>query len=92
MVNLSEEEGVIDNKEKELVHRSLDFNDILVGEIFTPRIDMVAVEVNQPVEEIRDIFCMNDIHVCRYMKEILITSSAFYRKATFLVNSYKGKK
>ncbi|KIP21864.1 MULTISPECIES: hemolysin family protein [Anoxybacillus] len=56
MVNLSEEEGVIDNKEKELVHRSLDFNDILVGEIFTPRIDMVAVEVNQPVEEIRDIF------------------------------------
>lgn len=56
MVNLSEEEGVIDNKEKELVHRSLDFNDILVGEIFTPRIDMVAVEVNQPIEEIRDIF------------------------------------
>ena len=56
MVNLSEEEGVIDNKEKELVHRSLDFNDILVGEMFTPRIDMVAVEVNQPVEEIRDIF------------------------------------
>lgn len=56
MVNLSEEEGVIDNKEKELVHRSLDFNDILVGEIFTPRIDIVAVEVNQPIEEIRDIF------------------------------------
>ncbi|MBE2923868.1 HlyC/CorC family transporter [Anoxybacillus flavithermus] len=56
MINLSEEEGVIDNKEKELVHRSLDFNDILVGEIFTPRIDIVAVEVNQPIEEIRDIF------------------------------------
>jgi putative hemolysin len=56
MIDLSEEEGVIDNKEKELVHRSLDFNDILVGEIFTPRIDMVAVEVNRPIEEIRDIF------------------------------------
>jgi putative hemolysin len=56
MIDLSEEEGVIDNKEKELVHRSLDFNDILVGEIFTPRIDMVAVEVNRPIEEIRDLF------------------------------------
>jgi putative hemolysin len=56
MIDLSEEEGIIDNKEKELVHRSLDFNDILVGEIFTPRIDMVAVEVNQPIEKIRDIF------------------------------------
>ncbi|WP_027409882.1 hemolysin family protein [Anoxybacteroides tepidamans] len=56
MIDLSEEEGIIDNKEKELVHRSLDFDDILVGEIFTPRIDMVAVEVNQPIEKIRDIF------------------------------------
>ncbi|MBB5325345.1 CBS domain containing-hemolysin-like protein [Anoxybacillus tepidamans] len=56
MIDLSEEEGVIDNKEKELVHRSLDFDGILVGEIFTPRIDMVAVEVNEPIEKIRDIF------------------------------------
>ncbi|MCA1030843.1 hemolysin family protein [Bacillus timonensis] len=56
MVDLSEEEGVIDNKEKELVHRSLDFNDILVGEILTPRIDMVAIEVSQPIEEIKDMF------------------------------------
>ncbi|WP_078549025.1 hemolysin family protein [Litchfieldia alkalitelluris] len=56
MIDLSEEEGVIDNQEKELVHRSLDFNDILVGEILTPRIDMVAVEVSQPIEEIRDMF------------------------------------
>ncbi|MEH7385346.1 hemolysin family protein [Bacillus sp. JJ1521] len=56
MVDLSEEEGVIDNKEKELVHRSLDFNDILVGEILTPRIDMVAVEVNDSIEKMRDMF------------------------------------
>ncbi|MFC4322123.1 hemolysin family protein [Litchfieldia salsa] len=56
MIDLSEEEGVIDNQEKELVHRSLDFNDILVGEILTPRIDMAAVEVSQSIDEIRDMF------------------------------------
>lgn len=56
MIDLSEEEGIIDNKEKELIHRSLDFDEILVGEIFTPRSDMVAVEVNQSIEEIRDVF------------------------------------
>ncbi|MCH1627081.1 hemolysin family protein [Ferdinandcohnia quinoae] len=55
MLDLSEEEGVIDTKERELVHRSLDFNDILVGEILTPRIDMVAVEVNDSIEHIRDL-------------------------------------
>lgn len=56
LVDLSEEEGVIDDKEKELVIRSLDFNDIIVGEILKPRIDMVAIDVTQSVEEIRDIF------------------------------------
>jgi putative hemolysin len=56
MVDLSEEEGVIDNKEKELVLRSLDFNDIIVGEILTPRMDMTAIDVNQSVEDIRDVF------------------------------------
>ncbi|MBO9128761.1 hemolysin family protein [Bacillus sp. 165] len=56
MVDLSEEEGVIDNKEKELVYRSLEFNDILVGEILTPRIDMITIEVNQPIEEICNLF------------------------------------
>ncbi|MGO4886594.1 hemolysin family protein [Anaerobacillus sp. MEB173] len=56
MIDISEEEGVIDQQEKELVHSALDFNDILVGEILKPRIDMVAVEVNQPIEEILDVF------------------------------------
>lgn len=56
MVDLSEEEGIIDKTEKELVIRSLNFDNILVGEILTPRPDMVAVEVNQPVEEIKQVF------------------------------------
>lgn len=56
MVDLSEEEGVIDKEEKELVYRSLDFNDILVGEILRPRIDIVSVSVDEKIEVIRDIF------------------------------------
>ncbi len=56
MVDISEEEGVIDKEEKELVHRSLEFNDVIVGEVLTHRMDMIAVEVNQPIEEIKNIF------------------------------------
>lgn len=56
MVDISEEEGVMDKSEKELVHRSLEFNEILVGEILTPRIDMIAIEVDQPIEQIKQIF------------------------------------
>lgn len=56
MVDISEEEGVMNKQEKELVHRSLDFNEIVVGEILTHRLDMVAVEIGQPIEEIKQVF------------------------------------
>ena len=56
MLDISEEEGVIDKEERELIHRSMDFDDILATEVLTPRIDVMAVEVNQPIEEIKEMF------------------------------------
>ncbi|MBP3951385.1 hemolysin family protein [Bacillus suaedae] len=52
MINISEEEGVIENHERELVQNSLDFNDIKVGEILTPRTDIIAVDIASPVDSI----------------------------------------
>lgn len=52
MINISEEEGVIENHERELVQNSLDFNDIKVGEILTPRTDIIAVDIESPVDSI----------------------------------------
>jgi len=56
IVEISEEEGVIEKEEKELVYRSLDFDEILVGEVLTPRPDMIAVEVNQTIDQIKQTF------------------------------------
>lgn len=56
MVDISEEEGVIDEKEKELVHRSLDFNDIMVSDALTPRTNVIAVEVNSSTEQVKQLF------------------------------------
>lgn len=56
MVDISEEEGVINKDEKELVHRSLEFNEIMVGSILTHRMDMISIEVDQPMEEVKQIF------------------------------------
>lgn len=56
MINISEEEGIIDQKERELVHSALNFNEIVVGEILTPRMDMIAVEVNDAHDEILTMF------------------------------------
>ncbi|WP_026672265.1 hemolysin family protein [Alkalihalobacterium bogoriense] len=55
MINISEEEGVIGNDERELVQNSLDFNDITVAEILTPRTQMVAIELTMSLDEISSI-------------------------------------
>lgn len=55
LVDISEEEGLINKNEKELLHRTLDFNEILVGEILTHRLDIVAVEIDQPINEITEL-------------------------------------
>ncbi len=56
LIQISEDEGVIGKNEKEMVQRSLEFDDIIVHEILKPRPDMIAVEINQSVTEIRDVF------------------------------------
>ncbi len=56
MLDISEEEGVIDKEERRLLHRSMDFDDTIAGEILTPRIDMIAINVDQSIEEIKNIF------------------------------------
>lgn len=50
-----EDEGVIDEHESELVQSALDFNDITVSEILTPRVDVVAVEQNEDAEVVKNI-------------------------------------
>ncbi|RKL65668.1 hypothetical protein CR203_19505 [Salipaludibacillus neizhouensis] len=56
MVQISEDEGVIGLNEKELVHRSFDFNDIIVTEVFRPRTDMIALNVTDSIETIKNKF------------------------------------
>ncbi len=55
-MEISEEEGVIDKEERDLIYRSMDFDDTAAEEVLTPRIDVVAIDVNQTVEEIKHIF------------------------------------
>lgn len=51
-----EDEGVLDEHESELVQSALDFNDITVSEILTPRVDIVAVELTDDIETIKNVF------------------------------------
>lgn len=47
-----EDEGIIDEETTELLQSALEFDDVLAFEIITPRVDMVAIDINDPYDEI----------------------------------------
>ena len=50
LVSVGEEEGVIEEEEREMIHGIFEMGDMRVREVMVPRTDLVAIEVNQPVE------------------------------------------
>lgn len=54
MIDEGEEKGTIEQEEKVLLNNVFAFNDIIVSEIMTPRIDMFAIEIHEDVNELLD--------------------------------------
>ena len=52
MVDQGEENGTIEEEEKELINNVFDFNDITVSEIMTHRTDIFAVDIDMNQEEL----------------------------------------
>lgn len=50
IINSIEEEGVLEQQEKELVQSALDFDEKTAFEILTPRVDMTAVDIDSDYE------------------------------------------
>lgn len=55
LIKLSEEEGILEEDEERMIYSVFDFGTMSAREIMTPRVDMVAVEENTPIDEIIDI-------------------------------------
>ena len=56
IIEEAEEDGNIDEEESTLIKSAIEFNDLEVGDIFTPRIDITAVEKEVTKEELEGIF------------------------------------
>lgn len=52
IIDTVEEEGVIDEEQGELLQSMLDFSDVTIEKIMTPRIDMVAIDIDDDEENI----------------------------------------
>ncbi len=50
------DQGVLEDVEGKLARSALDLDEILVNEVMTPRVDLVAAEINEEVEKVKTIF------------------------------------
>lgn len=56
IVDVSQENGVIEHEERDMIHNLFDFGDAEAKEVMVPRIDMTFVQADATYQEVLDIF------------------------------------
>ena len=56
IVEEAENDGEIDEHESELIRSAIEFNDMTAEDILTPRVDVTAVSIDTPFDEIARVF------------------------------------
>lgn len=59
MVDEAEKEGDLEQHESDLISAAIEFNDLDVKDVLTPRVDLVAVEIGTSLEEVEKTFRLN---------------------------------
>ncbi|MGL5085906.1 MAG: HlyC/CorC family transporter [Clostridium sp.] len=98
MVGVSEEEGVLEGVEKEMIFNVFDFVDAQVKDVMVQRVDVVAVDVNANYKEILDVIkkeqfsripvydqTIDDIVGVLYVKDLIMAADT---KENFKVIDY----
>jgi len=56
MVEEAQEDGSLDMQERELISSAIEFDDAEVKDIFVPRVNVIAVPVDMPMDKIKGLF------------------------------------
>lgn len=95
MVNVSEEEGVIENKEKEMITNVVDFGDSRVRDIMIPRTDVTMAPVTATYDELLKLYMevpYTRLPVYKDSRDnvigILHVKDLFFYKATHDINNF----
>ncbi|MGN1412301.1 MAG: HlyC/CorC family transporter [Oscillospiraceae bacterium] len=88
-----EEQGVLEEQESDLVRSALDFDETTVNEILTPRVKVIGVDINTPIDKVKEIFLTEEYsRLPVYEKTIdnivgIITEKAFFHMEVNKKNS-----
>ena len=92
IVEEAEEDGTLKEEETELIRSVIEFDDVEVGDILVPRVNIVAVEVNTPMEEIRKKFEKEGYSRILVYKETIDTVIGTIHEKDFFSAYLTGKK
>ena len=92
MVDQAETEGGLDEHESELIRAAIEFNDLEVSEILTPRVDLVAVADDADENEIARVLAESGYSRLPIYKESIDNIIGVIHEKDFYAARYRGLK
>ncbi len=89
MVDEATTEGGIDKDKGELIRSAIEFNELTVKDIFTPRVDVIAVDVEAKKDELRDLFLENGFSRLPVFEEDIDNVIGILHEKDFYKNYFK---
>ena len=92
MVEEAEEDGTLKTEETELIRSVIEFDDLEVGDILVPRVNIVAIDVNSSMEDIRKVFSREGFSRILVYKDTIDTVIGTIHEKDFFNAYLQGKK
>lgn len=91
MVDQAETEGGLDEHESDLIRNAIEFTDLEVSEILTPRVDLVAAEENSTMEQMAALFAESGYSRIPIYHETIDNIVGVIHEKDFYAARYRGE-
>ncbi len=92
IVEEAEEDGTLKTEETKLIRSVIEFDDLEVGDILVPRVNIVAIDITSTMEEIRKVFDNEGYSRIPVYKDSVDTIIGTIHQKDFYTAYLKGKK
>ncbi|MBQ3115850.1 MAG: HlyC/CorC family transporter [Clostridia bacterium] len=92
IVEEAEEDGTLNTEETKLIRSVIEFDDLEVGDILVPRVNIVAIDVSSTMEEIRKVFDNEGYSRIPVYKDSVDTIIGTIHQKDFYTAYLRGKK
>ncbi|PKL02108.1 MAG: HlyC/CorC family transporter, partial [Synergistetes bacterium HGW-Synergistetes-2] len=91
IVDAMHEEGVLPGAEQELIGNAISFNELEVWEVQTPRVDLFAINIREPLENVRNLVVKNHYSRVPIYEGTVDNIVGFLSEKDFLAKCVQGE-